>query len=229
MAFGTVGPDVRLIGTAYGGLIRRHPSNAVIVNICSKDYAMRAAMSSMIRTSTSCGPQTCRASVSRRMRSKIAAVSVSCLFFMRRLETSPTSANDPAHMPTMLVQWVFVLSQGYTLVWSLWGPPARRAHQSGHDHPGPYSDGAGKPIVDTYRDEFVFGTRLPATRLTGASAAMQPTPPWSSAEARLTVRWKEADLLTHRLPDLWAYGDTRIYKTLARGHRRVFSSTFYSL
>ena len=57
MAFGTVGSYVRLVGTAYGELDPQHPRNAVIVNI-DKAPCNAAAMSSMIRMSTSCGPQT---------------------------------------------------------------------------------------------------------------------------------------------------------------------------
>jgi hypothetical protein len=108
----------------------------------------------------------------------------------------------------------FAFRAGYTLVWNGWDPDAPRPN-TGMRIRVPVATDGGAPIVKTIRDEFVFGTRLPATR---------PTAPLSyeaasldQGQARLTVRSREGDPATEIPPDRWAYADARSLKLLPEG------------
>src|SRR4029453_467643 len=108
----------------------------------------------------------------------------------------------------------FLFRPGYTLVWSGWDPDAPRANQ-GMTIRVPVATEGNKPIVQTIRDEFVFGTRLPATRLTAPLSYTAAT--LDQGQARLTVRAKEGDGYTEVPSDHWGYVDTRTIQLLPEG------------
>jgi hypothetical protein len=73
----------------------------------------------------------------------------------------------------------------------------------------------GAPITKTIRDEFVFGTRVPVTRLTAPLSYEAAT--LEQERARLTVRRKEADTASEIPASGWAYVDSRSIKLLPEG------------
>src|SRR5262252_9947105 len=212
MAFGTVGSYIRLVGTAYGELDPQHPCNTVIVNLDkaprnARGYVEYAADVYIMRpTEMAQGNRKLLYEVNNRGRKRLLPI------FHEAPETSPTSANDPATVDDAGNGFLF--RQGYTLVWSGWDPDAPHVNQ-GLIIRVPVATAGGKPIVQTIRDEFVFGTRLPATRLTAPLSYTAAT--LDQAQARLTVRAKEADDYTEIPPDRWAYADARSIKLLPEG------------
>ncbi|MGH8059437.1 MAG: alpha/beta hydrolase domain-containing protein, partial [Candidatus Entotheonellia bacterium] len=105
---------------------------------------------------------------------------------------------------------------GYTLVWNGWDPDAPRANH-GMRIRVPTATNAGAPIIKTIRDEFVFGTRLPAIRPTAPLSYEAAT--LDQGQARLTVRAKEEDPYTEIPSSGWAYADSRSIKLLPEGTR----------
>jgi hypothetical protein len=69
--------------------------------------------------------------------------------------------------------------------------------------------------VKIIRDEFVFGTRIPTTRPTAPLSYEAAT--LDQAQARLTVRAREAEVRTEIPPHQWAYADARSIKLLPDG------------
>src|SRR5499427_1006948 len=182
MTFGTVGSYVRLVGTAYGELDPQHPRNAVSINLDKAPRTARGCVEYaadvyiMRPTEVAQGNRKLLYEVNNRGRKRLLPI------FHEAPETSPTSANDPATVDDAGNGFLFRL--GYTLVWSGWDPDAPRAHQ-GMTIRVPIATEGGTPLVQTIRDEFVFGTRLPATRLTAPLSYESAT--LERREARLTV------------------------------------------
>ena len=201
-------------GTAYGELEPHHPRNAVIVNIAQSTAQQPVGALSTPLTSILCGQRMLRKDnrkllyeVNNRGRKRLLPI------MHEAPETSPTSANDPATVADAGNGFLF--RQGYTLVWSGWDPDAPRANQ-GMTIRVPVATDGGKPIVQTIRDEFVFGTRVPSTRLTAPLSYAAAT--LEQGQARLTmVRAKEADAYTEIPPSGWAYADARTLKLLPEG------------
>src|SRR2546421_1799513 len=212
MPFGTAGSYLRLMGTAYGELDPQHPRNAVIVNLDKAPRNARGCVEYaadvyiMRPTDVSKGNHKLLYEVNNRGRKRLLPI------FHEAPETSPTSANDPATVDDAGNGFLF--RQGYTLVWSGWDPDAPRANQ-GMTIRVPIATEGGKPIVQTIRDEFVVGTRLPGTRLTAPLSYAAAT--LNQGQARLTVRAKEADAYTEIPPERWAYVDARTLKLLPEG------------
>ena len=124
----------------------------------------------------------------------------------------PQAVNDPATVND--VGNGFVFREGYTLVWSGWDPDAPRAN-GGMIVRVPIATQDSRPIVKTIRDEFVFGTRIPATRPTAPLSYEAAT--LDQQQARLTVRTKERDAPTEIPRSGWAYADARNIKLLPEG------------
>jgi hypothetical protein len=212
MAFGPVGSYVRLMGTAYGELDPHHPRNAVIVNLekapCNARGCVEYAADVYIMRPAEVmrGNRKILYEVNNRGRKLLLPI------LHEARETSPTSANDPATADDAGNGFVF--HKGYTVVWSGWDPDAPRANR-GMTLRAPVATEGGQPIVQTIRDEFVFGTRLPTTRLTAplsyAAATLDPR------QAKLTVRAKEEDAYTEIPSEGWAYADARSIKLLPEG------------
>lgn len=97
----------------------------------------------------------------------------------------PQGINDPQKMAD--VGNGFPMRQGYTIVWSGWDPDAPRANL-GLGLTAPVATEAGRPIVQTVKDEFVSGTRGGALEVFKLSYEMA-----TEAGARLTVRERQAD------------------------------------
>jgi hypothetical protein len=212
MAFGSVGSYVRLMGRAYGELDPHHPRNAVIVNLEKAPRNARgrveydADVYIMRPTEVTRGNRKILYEVNNRGRKLLLPI------LHEALETSPTSANDPTTADDAGNGFVF--RQGYTVVWSGWDPDAPRGNY-GMTIRVPVATAGEQPMVQTIRDEFVFGTRVPTTRLTAPLSYVAAT--LDQGQARLTVRAKEGDAYTEISPEGWAYADNRAIKLLPEG------------
>jgi hypothetical protein len=212
MTFGAAGSYLRIAGTAYGELDPRHPLNAVIVNL---DKAPRNThglveyevdFGIMRPVDIARGNRRILYEVVNRGRKNLLPV------LHEAPETSPTSFNDPATATDAGTGFTFGV--GYTLVWSGWDPDAPRAN-NGLSMKAPVATDGGMPIVKTIRDEFVFGTRVPTTRLTAPLSYEAAT--LDQDRARLTVRAREGDPRTEIPSSQWAYADARSIKLLPDG------------
>jgi Alpha/beta hydrolase domain len=210
--FGTAGSYLRITGTAYGELDPDHPLNAVIVNL---DKAPRngrglveyeAEFDILRPADVARGNRKILYEVVNRGRKNLLPV------FHLAPETSPTSYNDPATATDAGTGFTF--RAGYTLVWSGWDPDAPRANH-GLAMRVPVATHHGTTIVKTIRDEFVFGTRVPTTRLTAPLSYEAAT--LDQGQARLTVRTREGDPRTEIPPNQWAYANARSIKLLPEG------------
>jgi hypothetical protein len=210
--FGTAGAYLRLAGTAYGEVDPRHPLNAVIVNL---DKAPRNArglveyevdFDIMRPADPGRGNRKILYEVVNRGRKNLLPV------LHEAPETSPTSFNDPATATDAGNGFAF--RAGYTLVWSGWDPDAPRANH-GLSMRTPVATDKGAPIVKTIRDEFVFGTRVPTTRLTAPLSYEAAT--LDQGQAHLSVRVREGDPDTEIPAHQWAYADARNIKLLPEG------------
>lgn len=210
--FGSTGSYVRLMGTAYGELDPAHPQNAFIVNLAHAPRNARgrveyaADVYIMRPTEVSRGNRKMLFEVTNRGRKMLLPV------LHDAPETSPGAINDPTTPADAGNGLTF--QQGYTLVWSGWDPDAPRQHH-GMGLQAPVATDEGRPIVQTIRDEFVFGTRLPATRLTAPLSYTAAT--LDQAQARLTVRQREADTPRELDRSQWAYVDARTIALVPEG------------
>jgi hypothetical protein len=210
--FGTAGGYLRITGTAYGELDPDHPLNAVIVNL---DKAPRngrglveyeAEFDILRPADVERGNRRILYEVLNRGRKNLLPV------FHVAPETSPTSYNDPVTATDAGTGFTF--RAGYTLVWSGWDPDAPRVNH-GLAMRVPVATHHGTTIVRTIRDEFVFGTRVPTTRLTAPLSYEAAT--LDQGQARLTVRTREGDPRTEIPPSQWAYANARSIKLLPEG------------
>jgi hypothetical protein len=212
MEFGTAGPYLRITGRAQGELDPRHPLNAVIVNLDKAPCNARGLVEYeadfyiMRPVEMARGNRKILYEVTNRGRKMLLPV------LHEAPETSPGAINDPA-TPTDAGN-SFAFRAGYTLVWNGWDPDAPRAN-NGLSMRAPTATDAGAPIVKTIRDEFVFGTRVPTTRLSAPLSYEAAT--LDQSQARLTVRAREGDPRTEIPPSRWAYADARSIKLLPDG------------
>jgi hypothetical protein len=212
MPFGATGPYVRLMGTAYGELDPQHPLNAVIVNL---DKAPRNARGRveyeadvyiMRPADVTRGNRKLLYEVNNRGRKPLLSV------FHEAPEMSPGNLNDPTTLADAGNGFTF--HRGYTLVWSGWDPDAPRANH-GMGIRVPVATNNGEPLVQTVRDEFIFGTRVPTTHHTAPLS--YPTATLDQQQARLAVRAREAEPRTEIPPERWAYADARSIQLLPEG------------
>jgi hypothetical protein len=212
MAFGPAGSYVRLMGTAYGELDPHHPRNAFIVNLEKAPRNARGCVEYdmdvyiMRPTDRTKGNRTVLYEVNNRGRKMLLPV------LHEAAETSPGALNDPSTAGDAGNGFAF--RRGSTLVWSGWDPAAPRAHNGMGIHL-PVATANGAPIVQTIREEFVFGTRVPTTRLTAPLSYEAAT--MDQGQARLTGRAREAEERTEIPPERWTYADTRSIKLLPEG------------
>lgn len=212
MVFGDVGPYERLIGMASGELDPQHPLNRCIVNLAHAPRNARGCVAYemdvyiMQPVDPRRGTGKLLYEVPNRGRKMLLPI------MHEAKQTSPGALNDPATAADAGNGFTF--ERGYTLVWSGWDPDAPRTnHGMGIRLPIAQQD--GQPIVQTIRDEFVFGTRVPATRLTAPLS--YPAANLDQALARLTVRRCESDARSELPPSAWAYVDDRNIKLLPDG------------
>jgi hypothetical protein len=212
MEFGTAGPYLRIAGTVSGELDPRHPLNAVIVNLDKAPrnarglVAYEADFYIMRPADVGRGNRKILYEVVNRGRKNLLPV------LHEAPETSPGAFNDPVTAADAGTGFTF--RAGYTLVWSGWDPDAPRVN-SGLGMRAPAATNNGEPIVKTIRDEFVFGTRVPTTRLTAPLSYEAAT--LDQHQARLTVRAREKDPHTEIPIRQWAYADARSIKLLPEG------------
>jgi hypothetical protein len=210
--FGTAGGYLRIMGTACGELDPQHPLNAVIVNLDKAPRNERGLVEYeadfyiMRPADVGRGNRKILYEVVNRGRKNLLPV------LHEAPETSPGAFNDPATATDAGNSLTF--RAGYTLVWSGWDPDAPRAN-GGLSMRAPVATEAGAPIVKTIRDEFVFGTRVPTTRLTAPLSYEAAT--LDQGQARLTVRAREGDPRTEIPPSQWVYADARSIKLLPEG------------
>jgi hypothetical protein len=212
MSFGEAGAYVRITGTAKGELDPDDARNKVIVNL---DKAPRNAAGKveyevqfyiMRPADPAKGSGTLLYEVNNRGK-KLAT-----LFLDEAVATSPTSLNDPATAADAGNGFLF--RRGYALVWSGWDPDAPTVN-GGLIVRVPTATDHGTPITRMIRDEFVFGTRIPAT---------SPTAPLSyeaadfdRGEATLTVRAREADPPQLVPASGWRFANSRAIELLPEG------------
>jgi hypothetical protein len=214
MEFVSTGAYVRIAGVAHGELDPRSPLNAVIVNL---DRAPRNARGMveydvdfyLLRPADPArGNRKILYDVTNRGRK------LGLLYLNDAPAEAPAIPNDPTTAADAGSGFVF--RQGYTIVWSGWDPDAPRAN-GGLVIRVPTAIDAGAPIVKTIRDEFVFGTRVPATRATAPlsyeAASLDPS------QSRLTVRPRETDTPAEIPSSGWAFADSRSIKLLPEGTR----------
>ena len=96
-----------------------------------------------------------------------------------------------------------------------WLDPDAPRVQAGMGMRVPVATNHGAPIVQTIRDEFVFGTRVPTTRL--SAPLSYEAADLDQAQARLTMRTKESDVPTEIPASQWAYADARSIQLLPAG------------
>jgi hypothetical protein len=211
-AFGSAGSYLRITGTAYGELDPHHPRNRVIINL---DKAPRNArglveyetdFDIMRPADAERGNRKILCEVVNRGRKNLLPV------LHEAPETSAGAFNDPVTETDAGTGLTF--RAGYTLVWSGWDPDAPRANH-GLSMRAPVATDADAPIVKTIRDEFVFGTRVPTTRLTAPLSYEAAT--LDQDQARLTVRVREGDPRREIPSSQWAYADSRSIKLLPEG------------
>ena len=212
MKFGAAGSYLRIAGTAQGELDPHHPLNTVIVDLDKAPRNARGLVEYevdfyiMRPVEVGQGNRRILYEVTNRGRKMLLPV------LHEAAESSPGANNDPATATDAGNGFAF--NAGYTIVWSGWDPDAPRIHH-GLSMRAPVATAAGTPIVNTIRDEFVFGTRVPTTRLTAPLSYEAAT--LDQGQARLTVRAREGDPRTEIPPNQWVYVDTRSIKLLPDG------------
>ena len=111
---------------------------------------------------------------------------------------------------------------GYTFAWSGWDPDAPRSNNGMAMKPIIATDN-GKPIVRVIRDELVSGTRggvRETFRLTHNTATLH------QAQAKLTVRRREADAREEISASGWAYVNDREIRLLPEGTKPLQGSIY---
>ncbi|MGQ0664649.1 MAG: alpha/beta hydrolase domain-containing protein [Pseudomonadota bacterium] len=211
MAFGDAGSYERVAGTAKGELDPRDPRNAVIVNLDRAPrnpggmveyevdfYLLRPADAAK-------GNRKILFDVTNRGRK----------FLLHWLMDAPAQAgaavNEPAEAKDAGNGLFF--RHGYLMAWTGWDPDAPRAN-NGMAIKVPVAMLGASPVVRTIRDELVSGTRgAPADvfRLSYEAANLDP------AQARLTVRRKEAYGPSEIPAGGWAYVNPRAIRLLPEG------------
>jgi hypothetical protein len=210
VSFGTAGPYLRISGTAQGELDPNDPRNKVIVDL---DKAPRNAAGRveyqveffMMRPADPAkGNGKILYEVTNRGR-KLFLPFVHDAKPIAGALSDPTTAEHAGNG--------FAFNAGYTLVWSGWDPDVPRAN-GGLSLRVPVASEGGKPIVETIRDEFVFGTRLPIAETAPLSYEAASTEPGA---ARLTVRTRESDAPQEISAGEWGFAGTKAIKLLPEG------------
>jgi hypothetical protein len=203
-AFGEVGAYVKVVGVAHGELdpaaianraivnVERAPRNARgLVEYALDFYIMRPADPLK-------GNRTLLYEVTNRGRKFLLS------WLHEAKDTSPGAVNEPTSHEHAGNGFAF--RQGYTIVWSGWDPDAPTAN-GGLRIRVPVATSGGQPIVRRIRDEFVFGTRLPATSASAPLSYEAAT--LDQSQARLTVRAREVDRPVEIPATGWAYTSAR--------------------
>jgi hypothetical protein len=212
LEFGATGAYLRLAGTAYGELDPSEPRNTVIVNLDKAPTNGRGRVEYevdfyiMRPLDPLRGNQKILYEATNRGRKMILPV------LHGSPETSAGAVNEPATAAD--AGNGFALRAGYTLVWNGWDPDAPRANH-GLSMRVPVATDGGAPIVKTIRDEFVFGTRVPTTRL--SAPLSYEAADLDQGRARLTVRARQDDPPRTIPPEQWTYADERSIKLLPDG------------
>jgi hypothetical protein len=125
---------------------------------------------------------------------------------------NPAAANDPKTAREAGLG--FLLSRGYTLVWSGWDPGAPAAN-NGLTARFPTAIENGRPVTAQIRHEFHIGTRAPGK----GDLVRLPYPAVSTDEqqARLTVRDRESDPRTEIPAGAWEFADPQSIRLLPQG------------
>ncbi|MCJ2033206.1 alpha/beta hydrolase domain-containing protein [Methylobacterium sp. J-068] len=197
--FGAAGAYERVIGVARGELDPADPRNAGIVDLALAPRNARGLVEYRTDFFMLRPKDPARASgtllyeVLNRGRK---------FLFNWVLDAAPQAAqavNDPRSLQD--AGTALVLRRGDTLVWSGWEADALR-QQGGMAIDVPVATRDGAPIVETVRDELVSATRGPPEApfvLTFRAAALD------QANARLTVRRREADTPRTVPPQAWTF------------------------
>jgi hypothetical protein len=210
--FGRVGAYVKVVGVAHGELDPAAAANRGIVNLDRAprnarglvDYAVDFYV--MRPADPLKGSRTLLYEVTNRGRKVLLP------WLHEAKDTSPGAINEPVSREHAGNGFAF--RQGFTLVWSGWDPDAPAAN-GGMRSRVPIATDGGQPIVRTIRDEFVFGTRLPATA--PAAPLSYEAATLDQSRARLTVRAREADAAVEIPASGWTYTSARAIALLPQG------------
>jgi len=187
-SFGATGAYVKVVGVARGELDPAAPVNRAIVNLD------RAPKNERGRVEYDVDFYVLRPADPNRGNHKILYEVTNRglkLLFAWLHDAGEASAlvfsdpNRPAHAGNG-----FAFRLGYTLVWSGWDAEAP-ATNGGMRIRVPVATAGDAPIVRPIRDEFVFGTRLPAASPTAPLSYEAAT--LEQARARLTMRARQGD------------------------------------
>lgn len=215
MAFGDVGPYERVVGIATGEIDPADLRNKIIVNI---DKAPRNARGKveyevdffLLRpTDPEKGNRKVLYDVTNRGRKPLLG-----LLMDAPAQNNPAAAQDAGNG--------LVFRQGYTIVWSGWDPDAPKAN-NGMTMTSPVATQSGTPIVRMIRDELVSDTRgapRETFRLSYEAATLD------QAQAKLTVRRKEADPKMEIPTSQWAYVDSHSIRLLPEGTKPTPGSLY---
>src|SRR3989475_4303671 len=210
--FGATGAYVKVVGVAQGDLDPATPGNRGIVNLERAPRNERGRVEYDVDfyvlrpADPSRGNRGILYEVTNRGRKLLFA------WLHDAGEASALALNDPSS-PEHAGNG-FALRLGYTLVWSGWDPDAPAANGAMRIRVPIATDG-DKPTVRTIRDEFVFGTRLPAASPTAPLSYEAAT--LDQAQARLTVRAREADPPAEVPAAEWAFKGPRAIALLPEG------------
>ncbi|WP_232628680.1 alpha/beta hydrolase domain-containing protein [Methylobacterium sp. Leaf118] len=219
-AFGAAGSYERVIGTARGELDPSDPSNAGIVDIALAPRNARGMVEYrtdlfILRPKDPArGNGTLLFEVLNRGRK----------FLFNWVLDAPAQAVQAVNDPKSAVDagTGLVLRRGYTVVWSGWEADALR-QQGGMAIDVPVATRYGRPIVETVRDELVSATRGPpeAPFLLTFKTASQ-----DKAEARLTVRRREADPPRPVPAEAWHFATPGQIELLPKGTKPLPGSLY---
>src|SRR5438093_10746251 len=210
--FGATGAYVKVVGVARGELDPAAPANRGIVNLDRAPRNERGRVDYDVDfyvlrpADPSRGNRRILYEVTNRGRKLLFA------WLHDAGEASALALNDPSS-PEHAGNG-FALRLGYTLVWSGWDPDAPAAN-GGMRIRVPIATDGDKPIVRTIRDEFVFGTRLPAASPTAPLSYEAAT--LQQASARLTVRARETDAPAEVPAAQWTFKGPRAIALLPEG------------
>lgn len=210
--FGATGAYVKIVGVAHGELDPAAPANRGIVNLdrAPRNERGRVEYDVDFYVLRPVDPTRGNRKILYEVTNRGRKLLLSWLHDAK--ETSALALNDPSRLEHAGNGFAFRL--GYTLVWSGWDPEAPGA-DGGMRIRVPVATDGGKPIVRTIRDEFVFGTRLPAASPTAPLSYEAAT--LDQAQARLTVRAREADPPAQVPAAEWAFKGPRAIALVPEG------------
>lgn len=214
--FGAAGAYVRMVGSAYGEVDQGHPGNSGIADIdkaaCNGRGKVEYAADVFILRPAD------PAKGNGRILHEVNNRGHKRLFC--RLAGGAEDQNEMRDMDGLGT--AFLLTQGYTVVWSGWDATVPR-NNARLSIDVPVATENGRSIVSPMRDELVTGTRDHKSdefRLTYGAASLD------KSKARLTVRRYQSDAPKAIPEDDWGFVDARTIRLLPAGTKPQLGSLY---